>query len=571
MIRYQVGVQDAAAHLFGVTVVVPTQPNTPVQFDFAAWIPGSYLLREFAKHIVGAIDCVELHPNGRFKKRALTQTDKNTWTITPTTHALQLRYTVYAWDFSVRAAHLDQSHAFFNCTSLCMRVATQPDSAVELSITPPNDHWKVATTLPKVKTNKQGFGTYRADSFDDLIDYPVEMGNFVQINFTAQNVPHRAVFTGVALFDQQRLASDLAKICAEQIRFFEPRSKLAPFDQYLFMTQVSAEGYGGLEHRNSTALHCARNDLPSHGMGINPSVGYRQYLGLCSHEYFHAWNVKRIKPAAFAPYDLARENYTSLLWIFEGFTSYYDDLFLLRSGVISKNDYFDLLAQTITRVLSEPGRFKQSIAQSSFDAWTKYYRQDENSSNSLISYYTKGSLVALCLDITIRTQTRGAKSLDDVMRLLWQRAKQGIYLGENDFASWVRDATGCNLNNQIRRWAYLPGDLPLQELLEQAGVSWQSNLEPHPSLGLKLVQRGPDLVAAGVAHGGVGHKAGVSANDIIVAADGLRMNDKAIKSLLMRKKAGDRLTLTLFRRDELKTMSLVLGAPALASIKLSQR
>ncbi len=565
MIRYQVSVHDAVAHLFEVTLQVSTEPGSTTEFEFATWIPGSYLIREFSRHIVGAIDCFDGN-----KKVPITQLSKNTWSVISNSAAIELRYRVYAWDFSVRAAHLDQTHGFFNSSSLLMHVASQPTAPVCLTIVKPTFNWKLATTLTPIKVDKAGFGVYQAADFAELIDHPVEMAAFQELRFNAHGVLHRAVFSGIAHFDKTRLAQDLEKICAAQIQFFEPRSKKAPFDQYLFMTQVSTDGYGGLEHRNSTALICARNDLPSHTMQ-GSTAGYRQYLGLCSHEYFHAWNVKRIKPTAFAPYDLNRENYTHLLWIFEGFTSYYDDLLMLRAGVISLQEYLDMLGKTITRVLSEPGRLVQSIAQSSFEAWTKYYRQDENSGNSLMSYYTKGSLVALCLDLIIRSQTQGKKSLDDVMRLLWQRAKHNVFLGEDQFTAWVREATGCDLRREIKRWAYQPGELPLQELLAEAGVRWQAQYESVPSLGAKLAQRGGDLVVTFVAVGSAASKAGLSANDVIVAADQLRMSESALKALLSRKKVGDQIALTVFRQDQLFTCQAKLTTPALANIKLSKQ
>src|SRR3569623_944611 len=197
-------------------------------------------------------------------------------------------------------------------------------------------------------------------------------------------------------------------------------------DRYVFMTLAVGDGNGGLEHRASTALICSRGDLPVQG-SKEMSDGYRSYLGLCSHEYFHTWNVKRINPAAFAPYDLQAEAYTTLLWLFEGFTSYYDDLMLVRGGVIEQADYCKLLAKTVNGVLRGGGRSKQSVAESRFDAWIKYYRQDENAPNAIVSNYTKGSLGALALDLTIRAETRGRKSLDDVMRALWQRYGRDFY------------------------------------------------------------------------------------------------------------------------------------------------
>jgi predicted metalloprotease with PDZ domain len=313
--------------------------------------------------------------------------------------------------------------------------------------------WRVATSLPEAAGEKgaaerYGFGLYRADSYDDLIDHPVEMGTFTLGEFEACGVPHAVAITGRHDCDMGRLLADLKPVCERQIRLFgEP----APMSRYVFLTTAVGDGYGGLEHRASTALLCSRADLPHVGMD-EATDGYRQFLGLCSHEYFHTWNVKRIKPAAFVPYRLAEENYTRLLWAFEGFTSYYDDLMLVRSQRIGLDDYLKLLAKTITQVHKGSGRHKQSVAESSFEAWTKYYRQDENSPNAIVSYYTKGALVALLLDLRLRAESHGARSLDTLMQALWQRhgqtgigvAEDGIFalaaeLGGEALAGWLQE------------------------------------------------------------------------------------------------------------------------------------
>ncbi len=266
----------------------------------------------------------------------------------------------------------------------------------------------MATGLsPARGTRRLGFGTYQAANYDELIDCPVEMGTFELGRFEVLGVPHEIAVTGrVPKLDMERLTADLARVCEAQIRLFEPRTKKAPFSRYTFMTMAVGDGYGGLEHRNSTALLCKRDDLPFKGMK-DTTEGYRNFLGLASHEYFHSWNVKRIKPAAFVPYDLTQENYTRLLWAFEGFTSYYDDLMLVRAGLLTEKQYLETLAKTLTTVLQRTSRLKQSVADSSFDAWIKYYRQDENAPNSVVSYYQKGSLVGLALDLTLRAETKG--------------------------------------------------------------------------------------------------------------------------------------------------------------------
>lgn len=388
------------------------------------------MVREFARNIVTLRAF-----NDAGRKVRVEKTDKHAWQAAPVKGALTLRYEVYAWDMSVRAAHLDDTAGFFNGTSVFLSPLGFEDAPCVVDIQKPAGpqfrNWRVATALTEARATKRyGFGEYTAQNYDELIDHPVTLGEFELATFKAHGVPHDIVIAGRVIgLDMARLSADLQRVCEAQIALFEPRSKKAPMDRYVFMTQAVTDGYGGLEHRASTALICNRSDLPVTGRD-ETTDGYRTYLGLCSHEYFHTWNVKRIKPAVFAPYDLTQENYTSLLWLFEGFTSYYDDLMLVRSGLIKEADYYTLLGKTIGGVLRGSGRLKQTVAESSFDAWVKYYRQDENAANAIVSYYTKGSLVALAFDLTIRAQTQNRKSLDDVMRLLWQRYGRDFYKGK---------------------------------------------------------------------------------------------------------------------------------------------
>ena len=395
-VHYRIACAHPGAHLFRVTLSISAPDPAGCVLSLPAWIPGSYMIREFARNIVSLRAC-----SGR-RALALTKIDKHTWRAAPCSDALVVEYEVYAWDLSVRAAHLDETHGFFNGASVFLRVHGQDQGVHALDIMRPVGRsyaaWRVATSLPRGRgTPAYGFGRYEAESYDALIDHPVEMGGFTLVEFFACGVPHAVTITGRHDCDTARLAADLTRICEAHIRLFHGARAIAgavPFASYLFLVLAVGEGYGGLEHRASTALICARNDLPHAGLK-ETSEGYRSFLGLCSHEYFHVWNVKRIKPAAFTPYDLTQENYTRLLWAFEGFTSYYDDLILLRADVISLTEYLDAVARTIRQVMRGTGRNKQSVAESSFDAWVKYYRQDENTPNATVSYYTKGSLVAL--------------------------------------------------------------------------------------------------------------------------------------------------------------------------------
>ncbi|MDB5746195.1 MAG: peptidase, partial [Massilia sp.] len=476
-IHYTIVPKDLAGHLFNVTVTVPAPSADGQVFALPAWIPGSYMIREFARNIVR----IRAESNGAAVK--LAKLDKHAWQAAPVAGPLTLHYEVYAWDLSVRAAHLDQTHGFFNGTSVFLRVVGQEEGAHEVDIQRPANpmakSWRVATAMKELGAKRYGFGTYVATNYDELIDHPVAMGDFALASFKAHGVPHDIVITGlVPNLDMARLQVDLKAICEAQIALFEPETKRAPIERYVFMTMAVGDGYGGLEHRASTALICARADLPSSATPTSsePNEGYLKFLGLCSHEYFHTWNVKRIKPAVFAPYDLQVENYTPLLWLFEGFTSYYDDLMLVRAGIIGEATYLKLLGKTVGGVLRGSGRTKQSVAESSFDAWSKYYRQDENAPNAIISYYTKGSLIALAFDLTIRAKTGGAKSLDDVMRALWERYGRDFYAGagrgvtEQEVEALFDEVSGLRLRPLFEKYVRGTEDIPLAKLFAPFGV-----------------------------------------------------------------------------------------------------
>ncbi len=561
-IHYRIRPANPAAHLFEASVTV-AEPDAEGQvFSLPAWIPGSYMIREFARNIVA----IRAEADG--KAVALEKLDKHSWRAArvPAGSALTLHYEVYAWDLSVRAAHLDQTHGFFNGTSVFLMVHGQTGRPCTVDIQPPADtglrDWRVITALPRARgkgaAKAYGFGLYRAADYDELIDHPVEMGRFTLASFEAAGVPHDVALTGRHDCDMDRLTADLKRICEWQVALF---GAPAPMDYYAFLTMIVGDGYGGLEHRASTALLASRADLPYPGMKAM-SEGYRQFLGLCSHEYFHTWNVKRIKPAAFTPYDLSVENHTRLLWAFEGFTSYYDDLALVRSGVIGVDDYLGLLGKTVSNVLRGPGRLRQSVAESSFDAWTKYYRQDENAPNAIVSYYAKGSLVALALDLQLRAASAGENSLDAVMRLLWQRHGQtGSGVPEDGIFAAVEDIGGKTLARWLRRAVEGTDDLPLARLLKPFGVAWSAEpASAAPWLGAKLAAGNGETRLTNVYDGGPAQRAGLSAGDVLVALDGLKVGASGLDAMLARRQPGERVALHAFRRDELMRFELELAA-----------
>ncbi|SEG23687.1 M61 family metallopeptidase [Thauera chlorobenzoica] len=578
VVEYHIRPSNLGAHLFAVNCTVRTLDASGQVFRLPAWIPGSYMIREFARNIVS------LRAEAGGKPCAVEKIDKHSWKVAalPSGTSLTLHYEVYAWDLSVRSAHLDATHGFFNgssvflapdgCAALpCTVVIEAPEGAQYRS-------WKLATALPPARpggAREFGFGRFRAADYEELIDHPVEMGCFSNVSFDAGGVRHDLVLSGRHDCDLDRLGADLARICACQIELF---GAPAPVSRYVFLVMVVGEGYGGLEHRASTALICSRADLPWTGMeGL--SDGYKGFLGLCSHEYFHTWNVKRIKPAAFTPYELGRENYTRLLWAFEGFTSYYDDLVLVRSGVIGVEDYLELLGKTVSTVMRGSGRLRQSVAESSFDAWIKYYRQDENAPNAIVSYYAKGALIALALDLQLRAGSAGRCSLDAVMRLLWTRhGRSGVGVAEDGIFAAVREAGGPRLGSRLARWLEAAvegtGDLPLPRLLRDFGLVLEAApAGKAPWLGLKLAAGEAEAKVANVFDGGPAQAAGIAAGDVLLALDGLKLSAKGLDGLLARRRAGERVAIHLFRRDELMQFELVL-APAPTdkySLKLAPR
>jgi predicted metalloprotease with PDZ domain len=519
-VRYRVDLADPHAHLYRVTLTL-AQPEAKQRLSLPVWIPGSYLVREFARHVS------EITARQGAQARELEALDKASWEVACEGRAaLEVSYLVYAFDNSVRAAWLDAQRGFFNGTSVFLRVHGREEEPHRVTLGKLPRGWEVATGMAEA-----GPREFAAASYDELIDHPFELGPFWRGRFKAGGVPHEFVVAGAAgSFDGDRLLADARRICEAQIAFWHGGESKPPFKRYVFMLNAVEDGHGGLEHRASTALIANRRDLPRKGPGGSSAKGkgpapategYQNLLGLISHEYFHTWNVKRMKPREFVPYELTRENPTRLLWFFEGFTSYYDDLFLVRDRLVEPGQYLRLLAKAINQVLATPGRRVSSVAQASFDAWIKYYRPDENTANATVNYYAKGALVALALDLTLRGEGRG--TLDDVMRLLWTRSDGGP-IDEDDIASALADVGGRSYQRELAAWVHGTGELPLAPLLEAMGVRW--NHEP-ATLGLRLGARVSDgaqgLKVQAVMRGSAAEAAGLAAGDELLALDGWRL------------------------------------------------
>ena len=581
---YRVRPVKPEAHLFEVELIIPSPGTGPIGLTMPAWIPGSYMIRDFARNLV-RITAQDADGN----PLALVKRDKQSWQLVESPEraaaAIHIRYQVFAWELSVRAAHLDTTHAYFNGSSVFLQVSGSEHRPCHVDLQPPHGDvyagWRVATSLNPLDAEPLGFGTYEARDYADLIDHPVEMGRFTLVSFDVRGVPHAMAITGRHRCDTQRLIQDLSRICEQHAALFGE----LPIDRYLFLTTAVGDGYGGLEHSFSSSLICNRDDLPGAGEE-RASEGYRRFLGLCSHEYFHLWHVKRIRPQALVDGGLDREVHTRLLWAFEGITSYYDELALVRSGCIDSHDYLQLLAETITRVMRNPGRLVQTLAESSFDAWTKFYKQDENAPNAIVSYYAKGAMAALALDLTIRRETGGELSLDHLMRALWQRyGRTGLGVPERGVEHLAREITGLDLEQFFIHALDSTDDLDIQGILASVGVDMR--LRPQngpkdlggcvdrfdacrlaPTLAVRLRPGNGEAVIQNVISGGAGEAAGLAPGDLVVAVDGLRATAENLERLIGRCSASGATVVPdvteegasvvrvhVFRRDELMELS----------------
>ncbi len=545
MVDFLISIEDVGSHHFQIELKL-TAPLAQQSFSMPVWIPGSYLVREFSRHLSG------LRAEQQGRPIGLQQLSKNRWQADCVAgEPLKLSYRVYAFDTSVRAAYLAAERGFFNPSSLCLRAEGHEAEPQRVSLRGLPEGWQVGTALAFDGQH------YLARDYDELVDHPFELGAFWRGQFEVEGVPHEFIVAGaLPVFDGDKLIEQARRICAAQIAFWHgkhPKRQELPFQRYVFMLNAVEEGYGGLEHRASTALIAPRRDLPR--LGSNElSDGVVRLLGLISHEYFHSWNVKRLRPAEFARYDYDAENYTELLWFFEGFTSYYDELFLVRAGLIDEARYLKLLAGAISGVLATPGRQVQSLAEASFEAWTKYYRPDENTPNATVSYYTKGGLLALALDLSMREA--GHASLDEVMRQLWVQSSGGP-ISESQILTVVAELAGTELAEQLRQWVHGHADLPLAPLLDALGVHWGLEAAPLAQrLGLKL---GEGVQIKQVLTGGAALAAGLCAGDELIACNGWRL--RKLDDILHFLDPRDPLRLTLLVGREQRVLSLSLRMP----------
>ncbi len=539
-ISYTVSMSKPATHLLEVEMRVAwtTMPEK-AELKMPVWTPGSYLIREYARHVesfsakdAGGTDL------------AWRKTNKNTWQIdTKGAKEIVARYNVYANELTVRTNELNDEHAFFNNAALLMFPKDQLKVSSTVKIVP-FGNWKVATGLPKVEKQTNVF---RAEDFDMLYDSPFEVSDFKEISFDVQGKPHRFVVTGEGNYDLQKIAQDTTKIIEEEIKIFGD----LPYNDYLFI--LNLRGGGGLEHFNSTALQFNR---------FNFTTKYKDFLTLVAHEHFHVWNVKQIKPDALGPFDYENENYTNLLWFAEGATAYYESVLMRRADLISADEFLTLRETQILALQNRPGRFETSLEDASFDAWIKYYRRDENDINNQISYYDKGELVNFLLDVEIRKASNGTKSMDDVLRYLYaEYAKKNKNYSPEDLQKICEMMAGKSLNEFFERYVRGNEEIDYNAILNGMGLKFSTGESENKTayLGANLKQEGDKLTITSLPKDTPAYEQGLNAKDEIIAIDGNRATLTFLTSHLSEKKPNDRIKLTIFRFDQMREIEIVLG------------
>lgn len=543
-VNYTISVLDHQAHLIDVTITI-TNPGAHQLVQLPVWTPGSYLVREYSRHVR------DLQATQTGVLCAVHKTDKRSWLIaTNGTAPLEVHYRVYAYELTVRTNHVDDTHAFFNPAAVCMQVVGAHDPLAMTVVVPHG--WHVATQLVQrdavVVAPDGDSWAFVAPDFDALVDAPFECGTHRFYTFYVESIPHHVAIWGHGNEHVATLLIDIERAVRGVMAHFAT----VPYTQYLFILHLADGMYGGLEHAASTVCLCDK-------WGFSKKRDYERILGLITHEFYHTWNVKYIRPAPLGPFDYGQENYTRQLWLVEGVTSYYDNLIMCRAGMITPQRYLELLADDIATVQRMPGRQVQSLADASFDAWIRYYRPDENSPNVSISYYVKGAVVVFALDMRIRQLTNGAHSFDDVMRYLeahypWHQP--GIPEGDamQAIIATVIGGHRAEIDAFFADYIYGTAELDYLAICATLGLypHWHSGDDPVTTLGITVRQDGNRLVVTTVTPDGPAYRAGISPFDELVALNSMRVDQQRLKARLNELHAGSEVEVTYFRRDELR-------------------
>jgi predicted metalloprotease with PDZ domain len=538
-ILYQVAMPQPQSHLFEVTLQVKGWRSSFLDLKMPVWTPGSYLVREYARHVQ------DFAAEGHVWRKVA----KNHWQVdTAESSEMTVRYRVFANELTVRTNHLDTTHGYFNGAALFFYLPGFQDQPIQVTIAPPHETWRVATPLPAVAGQAH---TFVAKDFDTLVDSPFEVGIHQRYEFEVMGKPHQWAIWGGGNVNADRLIADTRKVIEAEAELFGG----LPYDSYLFLLHLAGQGFGGLEHKDACTLIYSR-------LGFRAEERYQRFMQLVAHEFFHLWNIKRIRPKALEAFDYEGENYTPSLWFSEGTTSYYDLTIPLRSGIYGAKGFLSELSKEITRFLATPGRRVQPLSESSFDAWIKLYRRDANSDNNQMSYYLKGEMVSLLLDLLIRSRHGNGRSLDDVMRQMWQQfGVDEVGFTPEQLEAVISSVVGCDLTDFFQRFLHTTEELPFDEYLEPFGLRLQAeDTTNHPPyLGLKAATENGREKVKFVEAGSPAGVAGIDPDDELLAIDGLRVKADQLGDRLKDYRPGDSIDLTFFHQDEIKTCRVTLA------------
>lgn len=548
-LRYTVAMPQPETHLFEVSLVIQSGSSQPLDLKFPVWTPGSYLVREYVRHLQGFTA-----ENAQQEPLPWRKISKNHWQIqAPASTAVTVRYRIFANELTVRTNHLDISHGYFNPAAMFFRVVGQEQQAIVLTIVPPNPDWRVSTPLPASDRN-----TYLAQNFDELVDSPFEIGTQAIYDFEVLGKPHQLAVWGQTAGPT---ALNIEQIIEDTQRIVEVEANLfggLPYERYLFLLHLTANACGGLEHKAASSLIYSR-------FGLNTRDSYTEFMSLVAHEFFHLWNVKRIRPKGLEVFDYDQENYTDALWFCEGTTSFYDLVIPFRVGIYDAKCYLAKVSEAITKLQTTPGRLQQPLNESSFDAWIKLYRPDSNSRNAQVSYYLKGEIVSFLLDLLIRQHSASGpqQSLDDVMRHLWEQfGKAEVGYTREQLKAVFESVAKTDLTSF---WAdYIEGtqELPYDLLLDSFGLQLTvTGMSAVPYLGFTLRPEQGATVLNFVEAGSPAEQAGLEPGDELLALDGYRIRAMQLNERLQSYRPGDALSLTVFHREMLHQRLLILGEP----------
>ncbi|MDX2255269.1 MAG: PDZ domain-containing protein [Pseudanabaenaceae cyanobacterium bins.39] len=539
---YQIAIPEPENHLLEIKLTIANWHSDILDLKLPVWTPGSYLVREYAKHLQ---DFIAIATDSQ--PLAWQKISKNHWQIkTKDTTQIEVCYRIFANELTVRTNHVDSTHAFFTGAAVFMYVPHYQNCGYQIEIDVPRSDWQITTALPTLTAPH----IFYAKDFDTLVDSPFEIGIQERYEFQVLDKPHRFIVWGQHNGNMQKILRDTVAVIQEEAKIFGG----LPYDRYDFILHA-ANGYGGLEHRDCTVLLYNR-------LSLRKEETYLNFINLVAHEFFHTWNVKRLRPKGLESFDYDQENYTGSLWFSEGTTSYYDQIFPLRAGIYHGKHYLKLVSKSITRLQNNYGRNVQSLYESSFDTWIKLYRPDPNTPNNQVSYYLKGELVSMLLDLLIRHKSNNLRSLDRVMQIMWERfGKQEIGFTEVELHEVIESVAGVDLTDFWQAYLYGTEELNYNYYLEPFGLEVRASSSQIPYTGLSLKPKNGMAEVEKVEFGSPAQKAGINTGDLLLAIAGIRVTADSFAERLQDFAIGEAVPFTIFQQDLLRTIEVILREP----------